>query len=112
MRGRKKERGRGRGEKKNTPARYYWGIHIFTKFLRESSKKILVKKFFSKFCNSEKYFSLIFSILLYTNKWKNGQKRNDFSRNSFHGILVNYTNKLWNGRKRLDLLARFSFTSI
>ena len=60
------------------------GIHIFTKFLKNFTSTI--KKFFSKFFNSEKYFSLIFSILLYTNKWKNGQKRSDFSRNSFHGI--------------------------
>ena len=40
-----RRKGGGEGEKKkNTPARYYWGIHIFTKFLKNfistSKKKI------------------------------------------------------------------------
>ena len=40
-----RRKGGGGGEKKNTPARYYWGIHIFTKFLKNfiSTSK---KKFF------------------------------------------------------------------
>ena len=46
--------------------RFYLGIHIFAKFLKNFTSTS--KKFFSKFFNSEKYFSLIFLILLYTNK--------------------------------------------
>ena len=41
-----RRKGGGGREKKKTPARYYWGIDIFTKFLKNfisTSKKIFFK---------------------------------------------------------------------